>query len=466
MSQSAPNQPSKTNVEGDFKEVTRRKSRSPKKGASQNPPKTPPPGTNNPFGRSSMTPRTPPKGGDPEKKNPASGGKADLQQLPRQQQQGAKPKEAAPSTPSTSAGAKRPLESPEKENQDSRRPRMEDRQYDRFLVLTTEITKNVALDKMSATRKFSILDSITKIQEMYLEISRENAALKAEVGTLKTLPTPQEPKSYSAAVATPASPAPPKARGKTERASQKPGCTLFITGKDGEAVKEVQNHLTRNVNPRKEKIKIKSMRTTKNVLILETETQEDANKIMQNEKISEKLKCEPPRKRRPLLILYDVPSDATNEELVDTIYEQNFEGEVTKEQFTESFKLKFKTGPREKPTVHHVAEVDPVLRKKLMVRRKIYIGFRSVNIKDYQVVARCLKCQDLGHVAKFCIKTSSTCAHCGEEDHSKAQCEKKDQPATCIPCKRRGKKCTKKGTDCLTYTLLLERQIQRTDYGC
>ena len=241
---------------------------------------------------------------------------------------------------------------------------------------------------------------------------------------------------------------------------------MFVSSKGGQDVKEVERQLTTVLNPRKEKIRIRSMRATKSVLVVETETLEDAQKIMGNSKLNETLKCEPPRKRRPLLKMYDIPSDMKQEEIVDTIYEQNFEGHLSKEEFQQKFSLRFRTGPREKTTVHHVAEVEASLRTHILRRGRIYLGFRSVNIKDYVVVPRCIKCQDLGHVAKYCSREKSTCAHCGEEDHSKQQCEKKHQPAVCIPCQRRGKKCSQAKKDCPTNALLLERLIQRTDYGC
>ena len=164
--------------------------------------------------------------------------------------------------------------------------------------------------------------------------------------------------------------------------------------------------------------------------------------------------------------MYDIPSDMKSDEIIETIYDQNFEGQSRKEEFIEKFNLKFKTGPRDKTTVHHVAEVEASLRTLILKRGRIYLGFRSVNVKDYVVVPRCIKCQDLGHVAKYCSKEKSTCSHCGEEDHSKQQCAKNNQPAVCIPRQRRGKKCSQAKKDCPTNTLLLERLIQRTDYGC
>ncbi|KAG5870367.1 hypothetical protein JTB14_016134 [Gonioctena quinquepunctata] len=80
------------------------------------------------------------------------------------------------------------------------------------------------------------------------------------------------------------------------------------------------------------------------------------------------------------------------------------------------------------------------------------------------VVPRCLKCQDLGHVSKYCSKTETTCRHCGDIGHEMKDCPKRTEPSICIPCKYRAKPC-KGGSDCQTHKMLLDRMIQNTDYG-
>lgn len=132
---------------------------------------------------------------------------------------------------------------------------------------------------------------------------------------------------------------------------------------------------------------------------------------------------------------------------------------MTFEQFEEEFKIRFKTGPKGKATAHIVAEVSPGPRKGILANR-VY-----VNCKDYLVVPRCLKCQDLGHVAKHCPKEQSACNHCGDTTHEKKDCTKKEQPKVCIPCKTRNKRCAKDPKDCPTHKLLIYRLIQKTDYG-
>ena len=466
---STPNQTTTPTHDGSFTLV-----KSPKKRK----PKTPPPQSSqsSPFQKSQKTPRTPPPGTStrvkPSPEQPMSQGAKPAQTVARQSiepqgkrepVQGQTP-QSGDSQPMRQRTKKRARESPDPASEESTHPSARTLS---FLDAVQELSSLVGGDRMTVPRKNAIHEFLARMQSLYSAVAEENAALRAEVRTLRSSP-PAQVRSYSSVAAQPAPSQPPRAKAqKIEKVNNSnKGCAIFISSKEGEGVKEVQKHLTTILNPRKEKIKIRSLRVAKSVLVVETETAEDAQKIMTNTKINEKLRCEPPRKRRPLLIMYDIPSDMSAEDIRDTIYEQNFEGQLSKDEFNEKFQLKFKTGPREKTTVHHVAEVEASLRSNILKRGRIYLGFRSVNIKDYVVVSRCVKCQDLGHVAKYCTREKATCAHCGEEDHNKQQCEKKNQPAVCIPCQRRGKKCSQQRKDCPTHALLLDRLIQRTDYGC
>lgn len=91
--------------------------------------------------------------------------------------------------------------------------------------------------------------------------------------------------------------------------------------------------------------------------------------------------------------MYDVPSGTSADRLTDMICEQDFEGEMS----VNEFQLLFKTAPKNKFTVHHVCEVSGKLRKTLL----------GQDIGDYTVVPRNLKCQELEHVEKHCDQRDS-----------------------------------------------------------
>lgn len=138
---------------------------------------------------------------------------------------------------------------------------------------------------------------------------------------------------------------------------------------------------------------------------------------------------------------------------------------MDRQTFNDQFKIKFKTGSRNRPTVHYVAEVSPTIRKTILTKGRLFVEFSSHTAKDYLVVPRCLKCFDIGHVAKHCRKESSSCGHCGEIDHVKTDCQKIKQPKICIPCALRKRKCSGDNKTCLTYKMMLERTVSRIYYG-
>jgi Arginine methyltransferase-interacting protein, contains RING Zn-finger len=241
--------------------------------------------------------------------------------------------------------------------------------------------------------------------------------------------------------------------------------TVFIS-KEGKSSKEVQCLVTTLVSPARDGIKVKRMRSTPKTLILETNDESDVAKLTTHRGLkNEQLVVEAPRKRNPLLIVYDVPRDIKDNELVNAIHDQNF-GETDQEPFESQFRLRFKVGPQSKDTVHHVVEVTGPLRRHILGVRRLYVGFTSHAVKDYTVLPRCLRYQDLGHVTKHCRQTESVCAHCGEQGHTRGQCGKRGLPAVCIPCHARKKRCGKaNSTGCQTYKLLWDRLVSRIYYG-
>lgn len=243
------------------------------------------------------------------------------------------------------------------------------------------------------------------------------------------------------------------------------GATILISPKTGEDIKTTEKIFRELVDPRGDKIQITTIRSTKKALIVKTKSEEDVNKIMNNERLNKELKIEQPKKKRPLMVLYDVPKEIQQHELGEVVYMQNEVLDIKEGTFMEGFKPKFKMGPRNKNTVHHVIEVSPQVREMMIRSGRVHIDFTSVKVKDYLNIPKCFKCQDLGHIGKFCRSAVAVCAHCGGEGHTKNECGKLNLEEVCVPCKKRDKRCTKKGKECGTYKMMEEREKNRTDYG-
>ena len=238
--------------------------------------------------------------------------------------------------------------------------------------------------------------------------------------------------------------------------------TVFLKPKSPTKIEELKTKFTASCNPAQEKIKIKSLRSTKGgLLVVECHHESDRKKIEASAKLADKFQVEKPKKRKPMLILYEVDSTLREDDLKKAIMEQNLDGKIK----GEDLELRFRTGPRNKPTTNWVIEVSPELRQNILNQGRVYVGYTGLKAKDFLQVARCAKCKDLGHVQKHC-PGEERCGHCGGKDHGKESCPDKQKPARCIPCSNKGKKCTKPNTkECPSHGMALKRLQDRTDYG-
>lgn len=236
---------------------------------------------------------------------------------------------------------------------------------------------------------------------------------------------------------------------------------VYISSKDNQDITsdDLRKNFTNIVSPTKDKISVVSIKSTKqNSLRVVVNSEQDIDKLRKHPGL-DKMTIEDPLRRNPRIILYDVDSTLNADNLKNCIIEQNLCTEdVNKLQVC------FRTGPRDKARVHWVIEVSPDIRKRLLAKGRIFIEFSSVKIKDYLHIAKCFKCFDYGHIAKFC-KDTQKCRKCGEQNHTAIDCASKEKEI-CIPCKNRKINCANKGqSDCPSYKLIMHRLIQNTNYG-
>ncbi|GJQ70407.1 hypothetical protein Trydic_g22836 [Trypoxylus dichotomus] len=92
-------------------------------------------------------------------------------------------------------------------------------------------------------------------------------------------------------------------------------------------------------------------------------TESVKEKLRQHKALNDKLKVEPAKKRNPLLILYDVPSDMKEDNIKEAVYEQNFAEQISKQEFNKNFCFRFNTGPKGRPTCHVVVKVSSRARE-------------------------------------------------------------------------------------------------------
>jgi len=147
-------------------------------------------------------------------------------------------------------------------------------------------------------------------------------------------------------------------------------------------------------------------RVTKSAkLALRAATEEQVKALVAHLKIREAgLHAEILGRRRLLVVVYDLPADKPDEEVLDTITSQNFsdlpENNTVRKELSPVHT--FSTTRTAKGKRHWVCEVSPALRKVLMDRRRLYVDFSSCRVDDHLGVTRCYRCQRFGPTAKRC----------------------------------------------------------------
>jgi hypothetical protein len=174
------------------------------------------------------------------------------------------------------------------------------------------------------------------------------------------------------------------------------------------------------VNPRKKGIQVRAVnKISGNGLIMETTNAEGLKAFTENAKLKEAcLKTSTPQRRLPRVILYDVPREISEKELLACMRKQN--QDRLNEEDIAAIKLYFKTGRKDTNETNWVMEVPPQVREKLLMGN-IYVSWNACKARDYISVSRCYKCQGFGHVAKYCRVNYEICAQCAESGHGTGQ---------------------------------------------
>ena len=134
-------------------------------------------------------------------------------------------------------------------------------------------------------------------------------------------------------------------------------------------------------------------------------------------------------------------------------------------ELAREFRVKgFITNKRKPDTKLVVAEVSPALRK-IMVDRRIFVGWGSALVVDHLEVMQCYRCYEFGHKSDRCSAKQPKCGRCGE-DHDQRKCE--SDKVRCTSCATAGlDNHNHEAIDrnCPTRKRILENIKRSIDYG-
>ncbi|KAM3957317.1 LOW QUALITY PROTEIN: uncharacterized protein ACR2FA_008698 [Aphomia sociella] len=193
------------------------------------------------------------------------------------------------------------------------------------------------------------------------------------------------------------------------------------------------------------------------------------------------LRLEKPKGRRPRILIKDVPENMDDKRFLAALYSQNVKGELNfififliksfslENDFIKNIKI-----VRRRSAAYGRKwigiELSPEIHSHFIgTKDKLFIDFATCRFVDDLEVVRCLKCQQYGHVSKYCNESKSTCAHCSGQ-HDTRECTKIKETEfkpVCASCRRLKKADNHKtgSQSCPTYCSRLQQLILNTTYG-
>ena len=143
-----------------------------------------------------------------------------------------------------------------------------------------------------------------------------------------------------------------------------------------------------------------------------------------------------PIKKNPRIIIHGIENSLAEEELVDSILQQNPVINQAMLEENESIKLCIFKVSRNGHSKYAVIEVTPKVYKAFVICKKLYIGYIRCNFNDYIPVIRCYNCSGFGHVAADC-NSQLACSNCSES-HEQINCPK--LKVECVNCTKHNQK--------------------------
>lgn len=150
-------------------------------------------------------------------------------------------------------------------------------------------------------------------------------------------------------------------------------------------------------------------------------------------------------KARNLLIrLVGVTKSLEDKQVEEAVFRQNGGLLLTVKTEDCSVKVVRRTNGRTPDICNVVLEVSPDLYR-LLVDRKLRIGYQVVWALDQSPIVQCYRCMGYGHFVKECRSPDPGCGHCAG-NHDSRQCPRKPDTPSCINCLKNGAGATSNHT--------------------
>lgn len=243
---------------------------------------------------------------------------------------------------------------------------------------------------------------------------------------------------------------------------------LTVKPKEPLPPESIKGLLKEKINPSKIRVGINTLRTLRNgQVLIETSSREELEAIENDiiEKCGEKLEVNSHKLRTPRLVILNIPEEISVDNVEDTLLAQNSDINLKQGDINAKFSYQTKKQGR-----NLVIEVEAGTRK-LLLQRKIKLGWQICTVHDYVVATRCYKCSKYNHRAREC-RGEECCPLCAGS-HKMKDCSANPQEYKCINClsynkHNQGKTiCVNHSSfdkNCPSLLAVLEKQKNNTNY--
>lgn len=125
-----------------------------------------------------------------------------------------------------------------------------------------------------------------------------------------------------------------------------------------------------------------------------------------------------------MLKIIGLYSKMSEEQLVNRICEQN-------DSCDASSSIKLVEMKEKSNGATAIIETDISSYENILKNGRLNIDFERCRVFPFVKITRCFKCQEYGHIAKYCKKSEHICGKCGEE-HKSEECTSKT--IKCVNC--------------------------------
>jgi hypothetical protein len=240
--------------------------------------------------------------------------------------------------------------------------------------------------------------------------------------------------------------------------------------------KEMENEIKKKIKLASLGIGVISIRKRQNGLIILCPTRSDADifsKIV-NEKFALKYNAELLKKRLPRIIIKYLTRDFEVGNIGEDIKLQNPDIFETGDMDDEIPVKRIIPLKNNASSCHVIIEVKSHIRRKMIERQKINLGYQRLTVADEEPLVQCFHCLRVGHMAAKCLDSPKPgrCSHCGG-DHGYKACDRKQEKPNCSNCMRdngtygKNYKCDHDATDkvrCFYMKRMMEIAKEKIEY--